>query len=264
VTLEALIFDVDGTLADTEELHRCAFNAAFAAYGLEWEWTPELYHELLAVTGGKERLAHYLRTLDLPAEEAERLVGLVPELHAEKTRRFAARVASRDVQPRPGIERIVSEARAAGLRLGIASTTSPENVAALVPKLLGEGALSWFDVVATGDDVPRKKPAPDVYELAIARLGCAPGRCVAFEDSEPGVRAARAAGLYTVAVPTRWTAEHDLSAADLVLPSLGDPGVPLDPSSARQIGGIWLGVQQLSRLHWASRDAAAARGPVVS
>ena len=249
MTLEALLFDVDGTLADTEEVHRQAFEAAFREHGLDWSWPPPRYRELLEVTGGKERISHFVGTLGLPAAEANRLRALVPDLHAAKTRHFARGVAEGAARARTGIVRLVQEARCAARRLGIASTTSPENVEALLPKVLGAEARSWFAVVSTGDVVPRKKPAPDVYLHALAGLGLAPERCVAFEDSEPGVRAAREAGLFTVAVPNAWTAAHDLSGADVVLPSLGDPDAPLAPEVAARIGGPWLGLSELVRLH---------------
>ncbi len=252
--LEALVFDVDGTLADTEEAHRRAFNAAFRVHGLDWDWTPEVYGVLLNVAGGKERLTHWVGSLAVAPEERDRLRGQVPEIHATKTREFAGLVAQGELRPRTGIARLIGEARGRGVPLGIASTTTLANVEALVPALLGEEALSWFDVVAVGDVVPRKKPAPDIYQLAVRRLGAAPEHCAAFEDSDLGVRAARAAGLFTVAVCTRWTREHDLSSAHLQLPSLGDPDAPLDSESADRIGGPWLDVDRLAARHgsWAS------------
>jgi HAD superfamily hydrolase (TIGR01509 family) len=218
--LQALIFDVDGTLADTEEFHRQAFNASFAAHGLDWNWTPTLYRDLLDVTGGKERMRSFISTLALSAAESERLERLVPTLHADKNRRYAEFVDAGQVRARPGIPQLIAEAQERGIRLAIASTTSPANVEALLPQLFGPGAMTRFGTIATGDAVPRKKPFPDIYELALAQLGCSAEECVAFEDSYFGVRAAKAAGLFTIAMPTAWTAAHDLSSADLLLPSL--------------------------------------------
>ena len=256
--LRALIFDVDGTLSDTEEAHRQAWEAAFQSHKLPWRWPPSLYVELLRVTGGKERLLHYVRTRDLPAEEIERLEKLVPAVHQTKTERFAELVAKRRVLPRPGIARLVKAARAARLRLAIASTTTPANVQALVPAILGAEARSFFEVTVTADQVPRRKPAPDLYELALARLGLPPEDCIVFEDSAPGVRAAKAAGIFTVAVPTRWTASHDLSAADLVLPSLGDPDDPVDAAYRARIGGGWLELANLEALWRSARESGVA------
>jgi HAD superfamily hydrolase (TIGR01509 family) len=223
MTVRALLFDVDGTLADTEETHRLAFNAAFRDLELPFVWEPPLYEVLLAVAGGKERLARYFAELDLPAEERERLRGLVPALHERKTARFAELVAAGGAPLRPGVEALIHKAEEAGIVLGIASTTTPANVKALLDAGLGRGASSRFATVACGDMVAAKKPAPDIYLLALARLEL-PARCaVAFEDSASGVAAAKAAGLLTVATPTRWTRGQDLRAADVVLPDLSDP-----------------------------------------
>lgn len=263
MSLKALIFDVDGTLADTEEAHRQAFNAAFRQHGLAWDWSALRYRDLLRVAGGKERILHYIAGLGLPEEEAGRLRDLVPALHRAKTRRFAELVAVGEVVPRPGVARLLREARAAGLRLAIATTTSPANVAALLPRILGEAATSWFSVISAGDAVSRKKPAPDIYQDALMRLGMTAKGCVAFEDSDLGVRSAKAAGLFTVAVPTTWTADHDLSAADVLLPSLGDPESPLDPATRHGLGGRWLGLHQLERLHSASAFAGDTYGSVA-
>lgn len=247
--LRALVFDVDGTLADTEEVHRQSFNAAFLAHGLGWEWSAERYGDLLGVTGGKERIGKYLESLPLPAAEKDAVRRLVPLVHSTKTRLFAEFVEMGNVPLRPGVARLIGEARAAGVPLAIASTTTPANVNALLTRTLGLGALGWFSAIATGDVVPNKKPAPDIYRLALGALRLPPEGCVAFEDSALGVRAAKAAGLYTIAVPTRWTASQDLSAADLVLPSLGDPRQPLDPGAAARIGGAtMLGLAQLEQL----------------
>ena len=220
--LEALIFDVDGTLADTEEAHRQAFNEAFLAHGLEVRWSVERYAELLAVTGGKERLRHYIAGAALPERDRLPLLERVPEIHATKTRLYGELVSGGHVRVRPGISRLLGEARRNGVRLAVASTTSPENVERLIVAGLGPHALDWFDVIATGDAVARKKPAPDIYRLALGKLDVTPERAVAFEDSAIGVRAAKAAHLFTVATPTAWTLGEDFGAADLTLPSLGD------------------------------------------
>ncbi|NWG23832.1 MAG: HAD-IA family hydrolase [Pseudorhodoplanes sp.] len=220
MTLRGLIFDVDGTLADTEEIHRRAFNAAFAESGLSWRWSRRLYAQLLKVAGGKERLAFYIDQLALdPAARAARLDD-VAALHASKTRHFCASLARREKTLRAGVPRILSEAREAGLKLGIASTTTRANIEAL----LGRAVLRGFDAIACGDLVSRKKPAPDVYLLALGEMGLTAAQCVAFEDSAVGVAAARAAGIFTIASPTLWTAEDDLSGAALVVAEFEDLG----------------------------------------
>ncbi len=252
---DALIFDVDGTLADTEELHRQAFNEAFFACGVGWRWGPALYAELLRTTGGKERIATYISQLQLPAAERGWLLRLIPELHAAKTHLYREMVAQGHARPRPGVKRILLEARAAGLQLAIASTTSPENVDSLLMSSFGPEVPGWFDVIATGDVVPKKKPAPDIYNLALERLGVAPERAIAFEDSQIGVQSARAAGLFTVATPSLWTIGQDFSEADIVLTSLADPERPLYAMDEIRVGAKYLGLGQLASLH-----SACARG----
>lgn len=258
--IEALIFDVDGTLADTEEAHRQAFNDAFRAHGLDLCWSRELYRELLQVTGGKERLAAFFHRIPLAAGERMRLSGLIPRLHATKTSFYRESMERGKVPLRSGVRRLMAEARAAGVRLAIASTTSPDNVSALLEGALGYGALNDFSVIATGDAVPRKKPAPDIYLLALSRLGITARRAVAFEDSAIGVAAAKAAGLLTVATPSDWTRNQDLSTADLLLPCLADPASPLGAADAWRIGAPYLGLEQLAIFHAATLSRVAQTG----
>jgi HAD superfamily hydrolase (TIGR01509 family) len=258
MTLQALLFDVDGTLADTEEAHLQAFNAAFRQLELPWEWSRTEYAELLTTTGGKERIERYIDSMPGALAQRTALRNLVPLIHRTKTRIFAELVEMGGVRLRPGVARLVREARDAGVQLAIASTTSPQNVEALLIANLGLPALSWFSVIATGDVVARKKPAPDIYHHALASLRVPADAAAAIEDSALGVRAATAAGVYTVATPTRWTLSQDLRAADLVIGSLGDPDVPVDPASERAIGGRYLSLARLAELHAAARERARA------
>jgi HAD superfamily hydrolase (TIGR01509 family) len=248
VTLEALIFDVDGTLADTEEAHRRAFNRAFRMQGLDWHWSAELYAELLGVTGGQERINHYIERLPLPAERRDALRSRTQEIHATKTRNYAELVGLGAVAPRNGVHRLLIEARTSGVRLAIASTTTRANVEALLAAVFGRASLRWFDVIATGGVVRHKKPAPDIYELALSELGIPAERAIAFEDSAIGVQAAKSAGLFTVATPSPWTLTEDFTAADLVLPSLADPDRPLEAQYQMRIGARYLGLEQLAKI----------------
>ncbi|MGO9133766.1 MAG: HAD family hydrolase [Methylovirgula sp.] len=233
--LEALIFDVDGTLAETEELHRRAFNESFAACGFDWHWPPELYRQLLQVTGGKERIRHYIDS-SKPADGARALARLT-ELHAEKTQRYGAHVAAGVLAPRPGVMRLMQEARAVGVKLAIATTTDPANVEALLQAAFAPDAVSWFDVIGAGDVVPAKKPAPDIYHYVLERLGCAASNAIAFEDSENGVLAARSAGLTVVATPSSYTAMNDFSQAHMVLSDLGEADAPCRYLAGHRSGG---------------------------
>jgi beta-phosphoglucomutase-like phosphatase (HAD superfamily) len=220
--LGALIFDVDGTLADTEELHRQAFNAAFAQHDLPWHWAPSVYAGLLQITGGKERLAHFIQLTTWAT--AAHLADLIPVIHATKTKIYTEMVASGRAPLREAVEDLIKEARSAGIRLAIASTTTPGNIRALIAGTLGTTALDWFDLIAAGDDVAHKKPAPEIYLFALERLRLPAASCLAFEDSANGLAAAKGAGLCTVATPTYWTANDDFGAADLLLEGLGEAG----------------------------------------
>ena len=224
--LEALIFDLDGTLADTEETHRQAFNAAFIEFALWWDWSPSLYVRLLEISGGKERLRHYIGTLRVQPAERARLLQTVPALHETKTRIYTELVDRGRRPLRAGVLPLLSAASAAGLKLAIASTTTSANVSALLQANLGPASGIVFDVIACGDQVKEKKPAPDIYRLVLASLRLAPEACIAFEDSLNGLRAAKAAGLVTVVTPSRWTVEQDFAAADLLLPTLEGLDLP--------------------------------------
>lgn len=246
--LQALIFDVDGTMADTEEAHRVAFNLAFERYRLGWSWQPDEYRELLQVKGGKERMAIYIDTLPLPDAERRRLGAMVPDIHAEKTRFYSSFVADGAVPLRPGVARLLDEALAAGCRLAIASTTTAVNIRALLKSTLGPRGHGMFATIACGDQVQAKKPAPDIYRLALHGLDVAPEHAVAFEDSPNGLRAATAAGLRTVVTPSFWTEGGDFSAAALQLPHLGDPAHPLRGEPGERLeAAAWLTFDELQR-----------------
>lgn len=248
MSLDALIFDVDGTMADTEEAHRTAFNLAFERARLPWRWSRDVYRELLKTTGGKERLAAFIEQLDTSPAERSRLLAHVPDIHAEKTKFYSSVVRDRAVPLRDGVERLLDEALGAGLRLAIASTTTAVNVDALLQSTLGSRGLGLFSVIACGDQVRAKKPAPDIYQLALHHLGAAPERCAAFEDSANGLKAAVAAGLWTVVTPTFWTEGSDFSAAALVLPSFGSPTTPLNGEPGKQLeSAAWLTVAEIER-----------------
>ena len=226
--LEALLFDVDGTLADTErDGHRVAFNRAFADAGLDWEWTPELYGELLEVTGGKERIRHFLDKHRPEFKAPADLDHFIAALHAAKTEHYKRLMEDPGLPLRPGVERLLREARDAGLRLAVATTTTPDNVTALLRNSLDPEAEGWFEVIAAGDIVPAKKPAPDIYLWAMEQMGLSPERCLAFEDSGNGLISAQEAGLKSVLVTVNdYTRDHDFSGAAIVLDHLGTPERP--------------------------------------
>jgi beta-phosphoglucomutase-like phosphatase (HAD superfamily) len=229
--LKALIFDVDGTLAETEEAHRQSFNDAFAAFGLDWNWDRELYRKLLQITGGKERLQHYIDERKPPARAVAQ--SCFTEIYEEASARYAALIESGAVHERPGIRRLIAEAHERGIRLAIATTSLKDSVITLLRRILGEDGPAMFAAIAAGDEVAIKKPAPDIYFLALELLRCGPDSCVAIEDSTNGVKAARAAGLPVLACPSYYLRGDDFSLASSVLSDLGEPDAP-----CRQIAGL--------------------------
>ncbi|KQT85745.1 HAD-IA family hydrolase [Aurantimonas sp. Leaf443] len=218
--MTALIFDVDGTLAETEELHRRAFNEAFAAEGLGWHWDEYRYKDLLAVTGGKERMHHFIERETIALKEPAE--SLVPRLHAAKTALYARAVEAGALDLRDGILDLVTAAKAAGVRLAIATTTTRGNVEALLANT-PLGAAASFEVMVCGDEVRAKKPAPDVYRRALELLALDASQALAVEDTANGLAAATAAGLRCVVVPSRYSRDEDFAGAELVLERLGAP-----------------------------------------
>ncbi|MCB1518344.1 MAG: HAD family hydrolase [Hyphomicrobiaceae bacterium] len=208
MTLRALIFDVDGTLAETEEVHRQAFNETFAEHGLFWHWSVDDYRELLKTTGGKERIRAYANSIGLVLDDDH-----VRRLHADKTRRYGELIASGTVGLRPGIAELIADAAEKGVRLAVATTTNRPNVDALIEATFNRPAGDVFEIIAAGDEVGAKKPAPDVYLLALEGLGLKPADCVAFEDSVNGLLSAKGAGLETIISPSRYTEGGDFSGA---------------------------------------------------
>lgn len=237
MSLQALIFDVDGTLADTERAgHRVAFNAAFADAGLSWHWDEELYDELLQVTGGKERIRHFVAQADPWFMARPDVTETIARLHRRKTDHYVRLLGNGGVGLLPGVESLLREARGGGLRLAIATTTTPDNVTALLESTLGPGVESWFEVVGAGDAVAAKKPAPDIYQWVVERLGLEPRQCLAVEDSGVGLAAAVAAGVPTVVTPSAHTARDDFSAAIARYPDL--TAVTVDELRARHAAAV--------------------------
>ncbi|MEL7417463.1 MAG: HAD family hydrolase [Cyanobacteria bacterium J06555_3] len=244
--LKCLIFDVDGTLANTErDGHRVAFNQAFEEVGLDWHWSVDFYGQLLTVSGGKERLKYFLRQYQPEFQPEGELGNFVTNLHQLKTKHYLKLLRSGAIALRPGVTRLISEARASGLTLAIATTSSLPNVIALLEKYLD---LDWFATIAAGDIVPAKKPAPDIYHYVVKRLELEPADCLVIEDSDNGLNSAIAAGLTTVVTVNNYTQQQDFSQAALVVSDLGEPEQPcrvlqgdltggyLDIASLRSLG----------------------------
>jgi len=226
--LSALIFDVDGTLADTEMAHLDAFNQAFRAMSLDWVWDVPLYTRLLEISGGKERLLHYWNEVSpgLKDQDGMSRQAIIDRLHELKNQAYEAAVREGRVTWRPGVVALIEEARQSGVRLAIATTTSRANVLALLVQGLGADGKDGFEVIEDASTAPHKKPHPQVYFQALARLGLPASSCLAFEDSTNGLRAAMQAGLAVVVSPNGFTRHHDFSGAWQLLPDLSNTSLP--------------------------------------
>jgi HAD superfamily hydrolase (TIGR01509 family) len=213
----ALIFDVDGTLAETEGIHRRAFNAAFLECGTEWYWDRSTYKKLLRIAGGKERIAAYARTRAPPQRLSDaRLVAL----HQVKTQHYTRLIAEHTCRLRPGVEAFIDAAIARRQTLAIATTTTLSNVEELLSRALGHDWRSLFAAVVAGDEVARKKPAPDVYLEVLARLGRPAEECLAIEDSANGLKAATSAGIPVLITRSEYFSDDDFSSALAVVDEL--------------------------------------------
>lgn len=225
--LKALIFDVDGTLADTEAVHLEAFNHAFVQEDMGWHWDTALYTRLLDISGGKERMAHFWRTVNADVKEvsAGAMQATINRLHEIKTAWYENAVSAGAVRLRPGVLALMNEARGQGLQLAIATTTSPVNIAALLRTAVGPDWRSHFLAIGDASSSPLKKPNPQVYLQVLNGMGLPASQCLALEDSFNGLRAAMAAGICTVITPNSFTAHHDFSGALRVVPDLGQVGL---------------------------------------
>lgn len=248
--LRALIFDVDGTLANTEQDgHRLAFNRAFADAGLDWNWSVSLYGELLAVAGGKERIRYYLNQYCPDFQPPTNLNEFIAKLHRAKTQQYQQLISTGAIPLRPGVHRLIQAARSHGIRLAIATTTAPTNVITLLQHTLGQESPGWFDVIAAGDRVPAKKPASDIYNYVLQQMELLPQDCFAIEDSDQGLIAATQAGIKTLITVNNYTKDQDFTRAVLVLNHLGEPDQPFtvlagDPGDQRYVD-----IELLHHLH---------------
>jgi HAD superfamily hydrolase (TIGR01509 family) len=221
-TIKAVFFDQDGVIIDTErDGHRVSFNMTFKEFGFTDEWSVDYYHELLQIAGGKERMKHHLQTKGfskpVPLDQVE---DLIKELHKRKTAIFVELVETGKLPLRPGIHRFMKEAMDAGLKIGICTTSNEQAAKAITEKNLAD---IKFDIVLAGDVVGKKKPDPEIYNLALTRTGLKPDEVIVVEDSKNGVLAAKAAGMHVVVTTNYYTEKEDLNGGDIIVTCLGDP-----------------------------------------
>lgn len=234
--MQALIFDCDGVLVDTErDGHRAAFNEAFSRAGFDYNWDVDLYGKLLLIAGGKERMRHFFESQGWPDAAGDDKDGFLAEMHKSKTQIFADLIADGALPLRPGVLRLVDEAIAAGVRLGVCTTSNPKSIDAVLD-LMGPERKSKFEFVLAGDIVSRKKPDPEIYDMAKAKLGLPESECIVIEDSRNGLLAATGAGLPCFITTSTYTIEEDFNGAVGIAPELGDP--PNAVVTLEQLGSL--------------------------
>ncbi|MCC6202447.1 MAG: HAD-IA family hydrolase [Gammaproteobacteria bacterium] len=224
--LRALIFDVDGTLADTEELHRQAFNRAFREFGLDWYWSPTMYEKLLSISGGLERIRYFGRDLASQFSDDTAFRVYAARIQQVKTSIYDSLLVNNMVQLRPGVRRLLDAAREANIKLAIATSTARSNVKTLLDRNLPAGWSNWFAAIETSDTVVEKKPSPAVYRAALSATGFTADECIAIEDTVNGLRAARNAGIVTIITTHYFTRRAHFPDARLVVDQLGEPNHP--------------------------------------
>ena len=214
----AIIFDVDGTLTETEDLHREAFNSTFKKWSLDWYWDTDIYKELLKVSGGKERIIYYqnLFKCDRKGLDKETII----QIHKEKTRTYRRSLATSKLVLRPGVAKLIDQAQTKNIKLAIATATSRVNVDSLIKNIWKVPTKEIFNAVATSDEISKNKPSPEIYKLVLKKLRIKPSHCIAIEDSLNGLKSAKDADLRTIVTPSLYTKSDDFAEADLVLPSL--------------------------------------------
>ena len=249
--LKAIIFDMDGTLADTEELHRRAFNLAFKDCACPLNWSRREYKQLLSISGGKERIYHCLRQAGVAVDELQRTTDTV---HQRKSVIYRQILVADNIELRPGIRRLVEECRLAGLKLAIATSSSTENVKTLLHSTFGGTGDELFAAVVTSDHIADKKPSPAVYQHTLSELGLKAENCIAIEDTRNGNLAGLAAGIKTVITTHPLTIDNDFAGASLVINHLGEPDKPFRPMAGTAYGCHYVDLALLKTLHSSPSD----------
>lgn len=248
--LQAVIFDVDGTLAETERNgHRVAFNHAFAEFGMNWHWTPDEYATLLGIAGGKERMRHYAARYAPHLLQQRSFADQVARVYRRKSEIYSYIALAGSIPLRPGVRRLIDELHAAGVRLAIATTTAPASLNSLIVANFGCPMESLFEVIGAGDQVPNKKPAPDIYAWVLEKLGLAANACLAIEDTHIGLNAARSAGLPAIVTPSEYSSGENFSGALTVVADLGEPDAPARHVAGHPLTETHVNLHQLRTWH---------------
>lgn len=246
--LKAIIFDMDGTLADTEEIHRQAFNSAFDEFKLDCHWDQNLYKNLLAISGGRERIRRYVLENDLVTDDQISVEDLAIQIHTRKSEIYRQRLVDGHVGLRNGVSRLLHEAINLDMPLAIATSSSLQNVETLIKSALGEDALDHFKTIVTCENIHEQKPSPAIYKLVLEHLQIDPYHCIAIEDTYNGNQSALSAGIATIITTHMFTLDDNFKGASLVLNSLGEPDTPMKVISGNAHGYTYVTAELIDQL----------------
>ena len=246
--LSAVIFDVDGTISETEELHRKSFNESFKEFNLDWFWDEAIYKELINIGSGVERIEYYIKRAWPEMMEYKNLTKYINSIHKVKNEIFEDYIVESEIKPRPGVIRLINELKENKIRIAIVSSTSESNLLKLFKEGLNIDPLTTFDLIAHGDCTKNKRPSPEIYEWILEKLRLPPQSCIAIEDSLRGLESAKNAELNILATPSIFTKEEDFSNAKLVISNLGEPEAPFETIKGNDFGSSFVNIDLLTKL----------------
>lgn len=220
--LSAVFFDVDGTIAETEDMHRKSFNESFKEFNLDWFWDKAIYKELINVGDGSERIKHYIKRAWPEMMEYKNLTKYINSIHKVKSEIFEDHISESDIKIRPGVLRLIKELKTKGKRIVIVSSSSEKSLLKLFKQGLDIDPKLYFDLIAHGGCTKNKRPSPEIYEWSLEKLRLPSQACVAIEDSLRGVMSAKNANLNVLVTPSIFTQDEDFSLADVVVSDLGE------------------------------------------
>ncbi len=246
--LSAVLFDVDGTIAETEEIHRKSFNESFKEFNLDWFWDEAIYKELINIGDGIERIDYYIKRAWPEMMEYKNLTKYINSIHKVKNEIFEDYILESEIKPRPGVVRLIKELKENKVRIAIVSSTSESNLLTLFREGLNIDPINTFDLIAHGECTKNKRPSPEIYEWILEKLRLPPQSCIAIEDSLRGVESAKNASVNILVTPSTFTKDEDFSDAKLVVSNLGEPDAPFDKIKGKVYGNNYVNIDLLTKL----------------
>tara|TARA_B100001248_G_C27242029_1_gene389797 strand:- start:32 stop:787 length:756 start_codon:yes stop_codon:yes gene_type:complete len=246
--LSAVLFDVDGTISETEDFHRKSFNEAFKEFNLDWFWDEAIYKELINIGDGKERIEYYIKRAWPEMLEYKNLTKYINSIHKVKNEIFKDFIMDSGITFRPGVLRLINELRENNIRIAIVSSTTQEDLLTLFKNGLNMDPTSTFDLIAHGGCTENKRPSPEIYEWILEKLRIPPQSCVAIEDSLRGLRSAVNANINVLVTPSLYTKTENFEEANIVVSSLGEYEKPFEVIKGKTHGNELVNIDLLSKI----------------